>query len=735
MMLQNYFLLALRTLYRDRTYAAINLAGLALAFGAVLLIVGYIRYELSFDRHFTTADRVYQLMMEDKTPEPAQRKIQVPSLLGQTLVEEFPDVEAATPFLSWSLQVKVADKFMNLSNAWVGADFFKVFDLKLIQGNIAHALSDKQGIVLTRSAARNLFPGENPVGKAIERVSHEGAAIPMTVTGIMEDLPANSHFSFDALVPDSPDKGTLNFNAYSSVPQYILLKRGSNVANLKRQMPGFGRKYGLENRAGLVNIRFLPLTDIRLHSGRIDDQKFQVSDIRFVYIYGMIALLILAIALVNYINLTTARSFQRIREVGIRKVLGAGRTQVVFQFMGESFLLFCLSLPLALILAFQFWPAFAKLLQISGDRSYLVTAPNIAALFAVAAVSAIISGLYPAFVLSRMQPVEVFRQKSGGFRFSFLFRKGLIVFQFCISVLLMNVTVLIYKQLQFLSNRSMGFDESFLLIVPDVHYTRADVFKQTLLRFPGVESVSYGMNVSIGDEYIASTSVRDPADSTQSISYGFVYTDFDFLETMKIELLSGRYFSEQYRSDLVDYDKLIREPYDSDERKRRNINEPIVITESLARRLNITKTDTSVHFPLYGTVIGIVKDFRVSSFRDESPFIVLKGSRSSSGQAFVRIAGSAVPATLAAIGQTWKSIFPNMPFEYSFADDMIQQIYGHEKRLASLSTVFAVMAIALSVMGLFGLTAISVMALSLLIINLQVVRSSGVNPVESLRTE
>ncbi len=807
-MFRNYLLLALRTVYRDRTYAAVNLAGLALAFGAVLLIIGYIRYELSFDRHFPTADRVYQLLIENKALEPEQRKIQVPSPLGRTLAEEFPDVEAATPLFSWPQKVKVADKYLTLKSVSAGADFFKVFDLKVIRGNASSALSDKQNIVLTRNIAHRLFPEENPLGKTLERVNYDGTTTPMTVSAVMEDLPANTHFFAEVVVPVRLANEALNFEAYSSISQYILLKKGSNIANLERQMSDFGKKYGLENKSGLVNIRFLPLTDIRLNSGKIDDQRYHVSDVRFVYIYGVIALLILAIASVNYINLTTARSFQRIREVGMRKVLGAGKARIVLQFMGESFLLFCLSLPFAVVLAYLFWPAFGDLLQIAEDRSYLFNVPNIVALCAIATVSAVMSGLYPAVVLSRMQPVEVFRQKIGGFRFSFLFRKALIIFQFCIAVLLMNVTVLVYKQLQFLSNRSMGFDESFLLVVPDVHHTQAAAFKQMLLGLPAVESVSYGGGVSIGKGYDGSSTMSDPADTTKRMSFAFVDADFDFLETLKIKLLSGRYFSEKYGSDLLNYNGLMRETRDRDEQTRLMRSMPVVVTESLARQLNITKTDTSLYLPaLQGTVIGIVKDFRVTSFKEESPLVVLRGSQSGSGQAFIRIAGSKVPATLEAIGQVWKSVFPNKPFEYSFADDLIQQIYGHEKRLASLFTVFAVLAISLSVMGLFsllalmvrqrtkeigirkvigasaldisalftkafvilillaiviaspvawwgmsrwlenyayrtelsgwifGLTAISVMAVSLLIINLQVMRAAAMNPVESLRTE
>ncbi len=810
-MLQNYFLLALRTLYRDRTYAAINLAGLALAFGAVLLIVGYIRYELSFDRHFPTADRVYQLLMEDRRLEPERRKISVPVPLGQTLTEEFSDVEAATPLSSWQLQVKVADKPMKLKAVSVRADFFKVFGLRAIQGDIASALSDKQHIVLAQSAARNFFPEGNPLGKVIERVNYDATITPMTVTAVVEDLPANTHFSFDVLVQAQPIKETLSFKAYSGGSQYILLRKGSSIANLERQMSDFGKKYGLEDKSGPVNIRsirFLPLTDIRLNSGKIEDQRYQVSDVRFVYIYGIIALLILLIASVNYINLTTARSFQRVREVGMRKVLGAGKTRIVLQFMGESFLLFCLSLPFAVVLAYLFWPAFGNLLQIAEDRSFLLNVPNIVALCVVAVVSAAISGLYPAVVLSRMQPVEVFRQKIGGFRFSFLFRKTLIIFQFCIAVLLMNITVLVYKQLQFLSNRSMGFDESFLLVVPDVNRTQATAFKQMLLSLPAVESVSYGGGVSIGKGYGGSGSMSDPADTTKSMNFGFVDADFDFLKTLKLELLSGRYFSEEYGSDLVNYSKLARESSDPDEGKRLIKSTPIVVTESLATHLNITKTDTSLYLgALQGTIIGIVKDFRATSFKEEGPFIVLRGSQSASGEAFIRIASTAVPATLQAIRQAWESVFPNVPFEYSFADDLVEQIYGHEKRLASLFTVFAVLAITLSVMGLFsllalivkqrtkeigirkvvgasaldisalftkdfvililfaiviatpvawwgitrwledyayrtelsgwifGLTAVSIMAVSLLIINLQVMRSSDMNPVESLRAE
>lgn len=690
----------------DRSYTLINVFGLAIALTAVTLIVAYIRYELAFDGHYSDT---YRIVMEDKESLPAKIKAVAPDQLGHILEAEFPEIERVTYFYPQHVEdvlFEANGKQYPYAVLSVDKNFFDVFDLPFMEGGPS-SVQNGEDVALTEKAAGELFPEGNAVGKTVERTLYDGSKQSGIVRAIIKDIPNQSHFQGDVLFGRNPqNEQALSFTAYSSTAQYALIKQGVSVAQLEQKIDRFLEKYGKSEK---TQVSFIPVTDLHLRTGHIEGMGIDHHDIRFIYIFGFIASLILSIASINYINLSTARSLQRVKEMGMRKVLGAKNAQLRIQVILESFLVFCIAIPIALLLAFLSWPTFSRLLDISDSVAYLLNGANLLAVMVIGIVSAIIAGLYPALILSRRHPVELFKQKVDGIRFSFGPRKTLIVFQFGISILLMVATLVVHGQLQFLNNRPMGFDQDYLLVLPQVH-TQTDVLKQELLRIPTVTSVSYAGNATIGTGYGASGNMEDPTDSTKRMEFSFVDADFDFLNTLQIELVQGRYFDASYGADIARIDSMISNRQISSEKRRQlRASKPIVITESTAKRLDITRVDTALYLgALQGTIIGIVKDFRMTSFKEEGPMVVLRGSQRASGNAYVRIARHDIPKTVAEIATLWHDIFPNNTYTYHFADERVQKMYASEDRLALLFSVFSIIAIGISALGLFSLVALMV---------------------------
>lgn len=711
-MLKNYLLLALRNFRKDRGYAIINLLGLGMALAAVLLIVAYIRFELSFDRHFSNAGRTYQLLMETRWADHTQRNMNVPMPLGKTLHTEFPEVEAAATMTQGQTSIRHHNELITVKYVKATPSFFSLFNYPFKAGNAAAALANPNSIVLTETFATKLFPDQNPVGKTVSTVKAGGKENQYIVSAVIRDMPANNHFNMEAVFPEKESTEALDLNAYSAVPQYVLLKEKADVIEFNRKLTAFSKKY---HAPETVNIQLLPVTDIRLHSGKIDDQVNNVSDIRFIYIYGIVALLILITASFNYINLTTARSMQRFKEVGMRKVMGAGRLQLIIQFTGESILLFCLTIPFALLLAYITWPVFCSYLQISDQIGYLLNASNFAYLAGIALLTGILAGAWPAFFLSLRPPVSLFKGINSHTRINFSLRKSLIVLQFSISALLIIATLIVQEQLHMLNNRPLGFNKDHLLILPHTGFNNRQTaaFKQTLLQQSNITAVSVS-SINIGKRFGASSSMADPADTTRQLNFAFIDADFDFIQTLEATLVQGRNFSAAYPSDMINittiFDAIGKAT--TREQKGRLYDQiyqlPIIISESLAKALHLKKPiDSSLATDaLQGRIIGITKDVQALTLKEVSPLVVIRGVYHASGHVYVRIKPDHIPETIQLIRNEWKKFFPNDLFEVEFCDDRMQNIYATESRLASLFTAFALLAISISALGLFSLVAL-----------------------------
>nr|WP_031529956.1 ABC transporter permease [Dyadobacter crusticola] len=576
-------------------------------------------------------------------------------------------------------------------------------------GNKAVALKDESGIVLSKSTAEKLFPGTDALGKTISRKSFGGGDTydTYTVTAVVGDIPANSHFYAEAFAAQPFGKKTLDFTRYSSLPQYVLLKSNTDARKLEAKMQSVLAKYKL---ARTTHIELLPLIDIHLRAGKVDFPDMKLSDVRYIYIFGCAALLILLIGCINYVNLTTAQALQRVKEVGIRKTLGSGRLQLAFQFIGESFLFFIVANVLALVLSVVALPAFNQMLQVNLPISDLFGFQNISLFLAIALVSGLLAGAYPAMFLSRLQPAGILKDKNGGLRINFSLRKILIVFQFSISIALIVATMIVWQQLKLFHSRPLGFNKDHLLLLPPIHLdNKPEAFKAKLLDNPNIISISLA-ELDLGDKIGNSSSMSDLDDSTRRLDFGFVYGDSDFLKTMGIKLESGRDFSSRFQSDNVNYDSL----YSASNSKNADewlYKQPIIITKSLAKALRLKNPVNEVIRlgALQGTVIGVVRDFQVTTLKEISPLLVYKPKQQwFSTTTYIRLNNRNIPESIAYIEKAWKEFFPDRPFSYSFADDKLQRLYQTENRLASIFSAFSLLAIGISTLGLFSLAALMV---------------------------
>lgn len=705
-MLKTYLKLAVRNFWKNKTFSFINLLGLALGLASVIMILSYVRYELSYDKHNVNAGKIFRLVTEQKAGNEVKKSVSLPMGLAPMLKKEFPEIAEVTSFHNHDFEFLYKGESLSVPCIKADTNFFKVFNLPFVYGNPSTALSGKSGIILTEKIAQRLFPGHSPVGEEIY-IESKGGLSAIKITGVIKNIPANTHFKGDVIMPVLNDE-PLNWQAYSPVPQYIRLNSNATARQVENKMEAVYTKYDFP---GSIKLTFQPVTAIHLHSA-IPDEPFANSDIEYIYIFSLVAFLILAIGCINYVNLTTARSLQRTKEVGVRKVFGANRKQLSLQFIGESFLFFCTALPVAFFIAALFWPYFTRMLNIEAGTDYLLGWQNLTLILLISVVSGIVSGAYPSLFLARLQTSAILKdwQKTGKVKLGL--RKTLIVLQFVISVTLVISTVVIYNQLYYLNNKPLGFNKEYLLSLPASNFKdKADAFKQELKQHRNINDVTIA-SWRIGQRYGAGSSMTDPNDSTKEMNFAFVDADFDFIKTMQLQVLAGRTFSPAYASDRVNTDSLLSNGK-PDPAQFRNIlaSRSIVISDNTAKALQL-------HNPvgqrlelgaLQGTIIGVIKDFQGLSLKEKNvPLIIRANVKPMYGSAYIRIQPQNAQETIAYIQKKWKLFFPYRRFDFSFADESVQKLYDSEQRLASLFSVFAVLAICIACSGLFSIVALAV---------------------------
>ncbi|MBU1372855.1 MAG: ABC transporter permease [Bacteroidetes bacterium] len=709
-MIKNYFKIAIRSFVKDRTYAIINLIGLAISLTGVLIILAYVKYELSFDHYYSHSPRIYRIAVEQKKDSIVEKTLTFPDPLAYTLKNEFPEIESVSKLIPREVDFVINNKISHVDLIKVDSNFLNIFDLPFLYGDRKTALIKKGNIVLTESTAKKLFPKQNVIGKELKYRDHQGVFQTYIVSGVIKDIPPNTHFHTEAIVSESVAQETLNWSSYSTTGfKYIMLKKEADIRALQKKVLSIYKKYEFPKS---VNILFQPVTSIHLHSN-IEGEYYKNSSIKNIYIFSFVAFLILFIACINYINLTIARSLQRVKEVGMRKVMGADKNQLAVQFISESIIFFCIALPVSFFIAYLFWPLFTDIAGIKADRVYLLNYEFIALVILLSFIIGILSGAYPAFFLSKLEPSSILKNGQKSFRVNLNIRKALIVFQFVISIALIVSTIIVHRQYSLLTNMPLGFSKNDLIILPKQNFNgKAGSFKNELKTSKDILDVSFS-SWKLSQTYAGSASMTHPSDSTKEWDFGFVAADLDFLKTLQIKLIEGNDFSTSPISASLDMDSLLNPQGKRLSRKEfiDFVNKrPIIVTKSTTEGLGLKRPvvgQVLTFSALQGTVIGEIADFNGISLLEKSPMVVIQADVNPDfGNTYLRINSKNIPQTLDFIKKKWEIFFPESNFEYSFMEDQIAELYKEQQRLATLFTTFAILAIVISLMGLFSLVAL-----------------------------
>jgi len=689
-MLKSYLITALRNVRRYKGYAFINIFGLATGLAACLLIGLYVRFELSFDRMHEKADRIVRVEMRLPNNPPGQQEWKANILpVGPELAESVTGIETAVRITSASQNAISVGNTRHYESGLHHTDpsYFDVFDFDIVRGS-AVGLERPNSIMLSESMAEKYFPGENPLGRTVSvGEQYDVQTTDYEVIGVYEDHPYNAHVRPEFLASIATIVAEAGENAWSRLAYtYAVRMPGVSVETLSEQVAPYEKNTLQANFADGSTFAFRPLTRIHLHSGNARDIAPQ-GDIRYVWIFSGIAALILLIACINYMNLATARSSQRAREVGIRKVAGARRGQLAGQFLSESSLFAAVALILAVGLAQMALPAFSSMM----DRVLSFTATDldmIAGLVVVAVLVGLVSGSYPALLLSRLQPSAVLKGTSAIRSGTFL-RKGLVVFQFVVSMALIVGTIVIQKQLSFVRETNLGFEKEQTVVLQ----TRGRLgengmaFRDALARQAGVAGVTMASGVPgkpTAITFYASDDIEGYDGEFMRLDH--LWIDHDFLSQFDMQIVEGRGFDRAFPSDL---------------------KSAVILNETAVEVLGWE--DPIGKAFLDGEkreeVIGVVADFHLESMKSDINPVMIQVREDGLSYAAIKLSTADLPTTLTGLESVWDRFITDLPFQYSFLDDDFDAMYRSEQRLARLFNAFALVAIVIAALGLFGLAA------------------------------
>ena len=710
-MIRSYLKIAFRNLTKYRFISFINLFGLAVGLTCCMLILAFILNELSYDKYNKNADRIYRVTRSFNNQDGvvSLNLSTIAPAFGPYLVNDFPEIQKMTRLLKNGLtSIRYKENLYNENNVYFADNnLFDVFTLKVKEGNPKTALSDPYSVMLSEDMAKKYFGTEDPMNKTIRAYNQFN----LKVTGVYKDFPSNSHMHPDALVSFSTLNDTAVYGAENlrtswgnnSFFNFIMLPENYQIKNMIDRFPAFVDKhmdhkdYNGQNPSKFTKLGLQKLTDIHLRSN-MDYEAEPNGDINRVYIFSLIALFILLIACINYMNLSTARSALRAREIGIRKVIGARKRELIFQFLSESVLICWVATIIAFFLTSLALPWLNK---ISGQQiSYhdLLKWKIVFPLLMTPFVLGIVSGIYPALFMSSFQPVKTLKGlfKAGGNSISL--RKVLVVAQFAISIVLIISTAIVFQQLHYIQNKSLGFEKAHQIILPygndvDKQY---DVFRNTLLRNTAFKEIGRSSRIPTGrllDDQGAYTLVGDSLRPVNT-DIKMVNVDYDFIPVYNIKVVAGRNFSREYSTDTAGF----------------------VLNESSVRVLGWKTSQDAVgkdfkYGNQKGRIIGVVRDFNFESMHQKIVPIILTmypPSQAYYNNITIRVAGGNVSGTVAYLEKTWKTMFPETPFQFSFLNDNFNKLYENEQRQGTLYIFFACIAIFIACLGLLGLSSFSI---------------------------
>ena len=700
-MLRHFFQIAWRNLMKRKLYGFINIAGLTIGMACCVLITLYVQNELSYDHYHTKSDRIYRVTQTFRSvqkgenpgpPSPQDFWVWGCAPVGPALQADFPEIEKVIRFMSpWNVLLQHGDKRIQQDNLLpMDSTAFDVFSWKMLYGDPHTALIAPKSIVLTKTTAEKFFGKADPVGQTLKADNQ----IDLLVTGVMEDVPPNSQFTFNGLVSMSTAREQRSdiFNEWGYVDfyTYLLLKPNANIQRLQAKAAAFVKRHDPDDKGYVIS--FEKMTDGYLHSAAIR-QPGPTGSLTNVYLFSCIAVFIMLIACINFMNLSTARSLERAKEVGIRKVLGVRPSRLMGQFLAESVLLSLLAGMMALLLAGAGIPLIEKLSGKDLADVSLFTTRITLAMAAFSVVVGIVAGIYPAWFLSGFKAITVLKGKFDPSGKGISLRKALVVFQFTVSIVLIAGTIIVYRQLAFVNHHDLGFRKDQMVIIDfegdDQVEQHIETIKTALSAQPGVTSVAASR--AVPGEFLpnAGTQIQLP-NGEMGGNNPFIYEiDFDFIPTYAIQLIAGRSYSRAFTTDSA---------------------QSMVINEAAAKLYGYQHPADAVgrkfdQWGRKGTIIGVVKNFNFRSLHQAvEPLTLRYGYPYVLNRISVAVKGDNVPGTIAHLKSTWDRLAPQRPFMYHFLDQSFNEQYQADLQFGQLFTFFSCLSIFIACLGLFGLS-------------------------------
>ena len=708
-MLRSYFMIAFRNLIKNKTFSCINIFGLAIGMMSCILIAAFVSDELSYDKYPVHATQIYRIELQLAQNGGVMDISNVDVAVGAGMKNTFPEILASTRIIRQNeMFVKNGDKLFKESRfSFCDSNFLQMFSIPLFEGNNNTALISPYSIVITKELEHKYFGNEAALGKSLQ--IGRGA---FKITGVIEKIPENTHFHFDAFISMSTNYYAIHGNTWSNLGfyTYLLIDKNADPKKLESKFPELIRKYvapeamhdmgiSLVEAQKVTNTwRFflMPVTDIHLHS----NTKYELEangDMQYVYIFGSLAIFTILLACINFTNFSTAASAKRSREVGIRKVLGTIKTQLITQFLIESVLLSCCALLIAFLLIYLVLPPFNYLSGKNIDILSFFHFKTIATVIVFMILTGIAAGIYPAFYLSSFRTIRVLKgaglkapAKGGGLR------RGLVVFQFLISTSLIISTLIVYRQLHFMQNKKLGYAKEQVLVIPDTFGLDSNqyAFKQKLLSDSRVVNATISRDVPVGrsDEDIDGSQVyasENRAHETESeIHANFFHVDYDYLSTLGMKMMTGRYFSKDFGGD----------------------SSGVVINEAAVRDLGWKNNQSAIGKTIISSgqheyrVIGVVQDFNYASVKQRIVPVMMM-LRHNNGTLMVKIRTTDVSGFLTEVKKEWNVFNSRTPFSYYFLDDKFGSVYAAEEKTGQIFTGFAIVAVLIASLGLLGLVA------------------------------
>jgi putative ABC transport system permease protein len=721
-MIKNYIKIAWRNLVRNKVSGIINISGLAIGLACVLLIGMYIKDELSYDRFFKDSNRIYRVNLDGKMGNDQFLIGHTPPPAGAALMNNFPEIESYTRILS------PGDEIIHYENKGqhnslteksilvVDSNFLKFFNYPLIAGDASTCLNGINSVVLTQKAAKKYFGDELPIGKTL---IFDEYSTPFTVTAVLKDIPKQSSLQFEILQPAASMPAIKHFSwswVWLQMGTYVKLRANvaadqASIVKLESKLPQMvatqaasafkriGQPWDeFKRKGGHWDLRLQPLTDLHLYSANIGTRFFDQGDIKYVYIFSAVALFIMLLACVNFMNLSTAQSAKRAKEIGIRKVLGSLRKQLVRQFITEAMLYTLFAAIAALIIIMVVLPAFNQLADKKLSLNVFLDFKTWVGILSLVLITGLLAGSYPAFFLTSFKPVSILKG-SGLFNGSgsgFFTRNALVVFQFTVSTVLIICTIIVYKQLVYNQTKDLGFDKENVVIISNTGRlgTREESLRQELLKLPKVAnaSISTGMpsKSSFGDTYVPEVNPGNVNGGEPNIMLSSFMVDDAFVPTLNLKLIKGRAFSKEFTDSAS-----------------------VLLNETAVKQIGWKDPiGKSLTYPGNGDqkfrVIGVIKDFNIESLKsDFSPFALFyttsKTYRIRSSYIAVRLKPGDYSKAINSIQNKWKEIAPDLPFDYSFMDAEFDALYRSDQTMGKVFSVFTFLSLTVACLGLLGL--------------------------------